>query len=72
MGQFLTGDVKTWFMAHVAPDLSKWTVEEIGKALFDTFLPLRIRSQLCKDFKTARQGEKNFKLFVQHVKNLVI
>src|SRR6201999_403695 len=67
MGQFLTGDAKTWYMNVVAPDPSKWSVEQIGKELFDNFFPPRIRTQFRREFETARQGDKTFKLFVQHV-----
>jgi hypothetical protein len=45
MGQFLTGDAKTWFMTNIAPNPNEWTVEWIGRELFDTFFPPRIRSQ---------------------------
>lgn len=70
MGTFLVGEAKTWYMNMVAPDPDKWTIEEIGTALFDNFFPARIRSKFRRDFETAEQGERNFKPFCQHVKNL--
>jgi hypothetical protein len=67
---FLSGKANQWFMSFVAPDPTAFTVESLGKDLFNYCFPPQFRRLARQKFSNLTQGDQTLRKFIRELRTL--
>ena len=68
--QFLSDKPSKFFMKHVAPSLSKWSLQTLYDALFNYCFPIDFKARLRARFERTSQGRNNVQDFLRELEDL--
>ncbi|KAF8597421.1 hypothetical protein BDV93DRAFT_406550, partial [Ceratobasidium sp. AG-I] len=67
---FLKGRAAVFYMNHVAPEISKYTLTKLFQDVFEYCFPLDVKAHLRKKFQGMVQTDRGFKDCVWEMKKL--
>ncbi|KIJ47608.1 hypothetical protein M422DRAFT_125654, partial [Sphaerobolus stellatus SS14] len=70
IGSFMTGKASKFYFTHVAPNPKKYTIDSLGRELFDYCFPPRFRQNMRDKFKEASQGRRMIKDYIRYLESL--
>ncbi|KIJ53046.1 hypothetical protein M422DRAFT_243018 [Sphaerobolus stellatus SS14] len=70
IGSFMTGNTSKFYFMHVAPNPKKYTIDSLGRELFDYCFPPRFRQNMRDKFKDASQGRRMIKDYIRYLESL--
>ncbi|KIJ40850.1 hypothetical protein M422DRAFT_256296 [Sphaerobolus stellatus SS14] len=70
MSAFLTGKAAKFYFAHVAPNTKLYTIESLGRELFDYCFPPRFRQIMRERFYESTQGKRPIRDYIRHLRSL--
>ncbi|TDL13358.1 hypothetical protein BD410DRAFT_779255, partial [Rickenella mellea] len=69
---FMSGQARTFFMTHVAPTSSEWSMEKLYDELFTYCFPPDFKRRLREKLMAALQGSSDVRDFVRELQKLAM